>query len=104
MSGWQTLYPVFPDKPTARALALQLGAELPEDSVSAGSENYAFTAFTQWDRWPGTNGPEDEGEAAAGYWVLARFNTDRPLGLAAYNAVVATGLCQTPAEPSNVWA
>jgi len=36
--------------------------------------------------------------------VCARFNTDRPEGLAAYNAVLATPYVKTPAHPSNLWA
>jgi hypothetical protein len=104
MSGWQTVYLDTGDEPTARALALSLGSELPEGEYSAGDENYAFTAYTQWNRWPGTNGRDDEGEAEAGFYVLARFNTDRAEGLAAYNAVLATPYVVTPANPSNVWA
>lgn len=104
MSGWQTVYLDTGDEATARALAAQLGADLPPSAVEAGDENYCFTAYTQWDRWPGTDGPSDAGQATSGFWVLARFNTDRPEGAAAYAAVLATPYVRTPASPSNVWA
>jgi hypothetical protein len=103
MSGWQTVYLDTGDEATARALATSLGAELPPHEYTAGDENYTFLSYTQWERWPGTNGRDDAG-AAAGFWVLARFNTDRPEGLAAYNAVMATPYVRTPVNPSNVWA
>jgi hypothetical protein len=90
MSGWRTVYLDTGDEAAARELAAQLGCDLQPDSYSAGDENYCFLAYTQWDRWPGTNGEGDAGQQAAGFWVLARFNTDRPEGLAAYNAVMAT--------------
>jgi hypothetical protein len=101
---WQVLYPVFPDEATARGFARQLGVEPEPGQVSAASHNYSFTVFTQWNRRPGTNGAEDDGEAAEGFWVLSAFNTSRPEGLAAYNAVLASGCCQTPENPSNVFA
>jgi hypothetical protein len=104
MSGWQTVYLDTGDEATARVLALSLGSELEPGEYSAGSENYCFTAYTQWNRWPGTNGKDDPGEAVPGFYVLARFNCDRPEGLVAYNAVMATPYVVTPANPSNVWA
>jgi hypothetical protein len=104
MSGWQTVYLDTGTEATARALAAQLGSALEDGEFSAGDGNYCFLAYTQWDRWPGTNGPGDAGQMAAGFWVLARFNTDRPEGLGAYNAVLATAFVKTPTNPSNVWA
>src|SRR6476661_3885135 len=104
MSGWQTVYLNTGDEATARGLASQLGSDLLPGAYSAGDENYCFLAYTQWDRWPGTNGKDDTGQAAAGFWVLARFNTDRPQGLQAYNSVAAMPYVVTTASPSNVWA
>lgn len=104
MSGWQTVYLDTGDEATARALAAQLGSDLEPDAFAAGNQNYCFTAYTQWDRWPGADGKDDQGLAAAGFWVLARFNTDRPAGLGAYNSVLATPYVRAPANPSNVWA
>lgn len=104
MSGWQTVYLDTDNEATARALALQLGSELQPGEYSAGTENYCFTAYTQWNRWPGTNGRDDAGEAAEGFYVLARFNCDRLEGLDAYNAVAATPYVVTLSNPSNVWA
>lgn len=104
MSGWQTVYLDTGDEATARALAAQLGFSLQPGFYSAGHENYSFLAYVQWDRWPGTNGEDDAGVMASGFWVLASFNTDRPEGRAACNAVLATSYVRTPANPSNVWA
>lgn len=104
MSGWQTVYLDTANEANARALAAQLGSNLQPGQFSAGDGNYTFLAYAQWDRWPGTNGPTDAGQATAGYWVLARFNTDLPAGLTAYTAVLATPYVKTPANPSNVWA
>jgi hypothetical protein len=95
MSGWQTIYLDTGDEPTARALAAQLGSSLQAGSYSAGDENYSFLSYTP------TNGNDDMGWSFA---VLSRFNIDRPEGLAAYNAVMATSYVRVPANPSNVWA
>lgn len=93
-AGWQTVYLDTGNEATARALADQLGADLPPDAYSAGDENYVFLAYAI------LAGHDDLGW---GFAVLARFNTDRPEGLAAYNAVLATPYVRTPANPSNVF-
>ena len=80
---------------TARALAAELGADLQPGGYSAGDENYCFLAYTV------LAGHDD---SAWSFAVLARFNTDRPEGLAACTAVSATSYVRTPANPSNVWA
>jgi hypothetical protein len=46
----------------------------------------------------------DPGQQRTGFWVMARFNLDTAVGLAAYNAVIASGRVQTLATPSNVFA
>jgi hypothetical protein len=71
-----------------------------------GNENFACHVFTQWDRWPGTNGKDDLGQAAAGFWSNVTFNTDRDAGATALAGCQASGYVQTPepANPSNVWA
>lgn len=104
MSGWQTVYLNTGDEATARALAAQLGSDLQPGAIAAGDQNYCFTAYTQWDRDPGTNGPTDPGQKAAGFYVLSRFNTDLEEGQWAYDAVMASPYVVTPASPSNVWS
>jgi hypothetical protein len=95
MSGWQTVYLDTVTEANARALATQLGSDLQPGQVSTGDENYSFLAYTP------LIGHDD---ATWSYAVLARFNTDRPDGLAAYNAVLATSYVGTPVNPSNIWA
>lgn len=95
MNGWQTVYLDAVNETSARALAAQLGADLLPGAFSDGDENYCFLAYTP------LAGHDD---ATWSYAVLARFNTDLPEGLAAYNAVMATPYVKTPSNPSNVWA
>ena len=95
MSGWQTVYLDTVNETNARALAAQLGSDLQPGQFSAGDANYCFVAYMP------LAGHDD---ATWSYAVLTRFNTDRPEGLAAYNAVLATPYVKTPANPSNVWA
>lgn len=102
--GWQTIYCRFPDEATARAVALQLGAKIDPVSFGGGDENYAFAAYIEYDRRPGTNGVDDAGQVTPGFWVLGRFNLDRPPGLAAFNAINATAYVAIPSNPDNVWA
>lgn len=104
MSGWQAIYLNTGDEATAIALAGSLGSDFAPGTTDGGNENFAFHVYTQWDRAPGTNGEDDAGQAAAGFWVLASFNTDLEAGLAAYDAVIATPYVREPAVPSNVWA
>ena len=103
MSGWQKVYLNTGDEATARAFAAQLGSDVLEGEIADGDENYCFTAYRQWDRWPGTNGPTDTGQKASGFYILAAFNTDLPEGQAAYQAVMASPYVVTPPAPSNVW-
>ncbi len=95
MSGWQTVYLDTINEANARALASQLGSDLQSGQFAAGDENYCFLAYTP------LAGHDD---ATWSYAVLARFNADRPEGLAAYTAELATPYVKTPANPSNVWA
>jgi hypothetical protein len=95
MSGWQTVYLDTGTEANARALAAQLGCDLQPGELSAGDENYCFLAYAP------LAGYDD---AAWSYAVLARFNTDRPEGLAACDAVLATPYVKAPANPSNAWA
>ena len=95
MSGWQTVYLDTGNEANARDLAAQLGSDLQPGEVSAGDENYCFLAYSA------LTGHDD---AIWSFPVLARFNTDRPEGLAACNAVLATPFVKAPANPSNVWA
>lgn len=95
MSGWQTVYLDTGTEAAARTLAAQLGSSLQPGAYSAGDQNYCFLAYTPL---PGKD------DVAWGYAVLARFNTDLPAGLQAYNAVLATTYVRTPNNPSNVWA
>lgn len=95
MSGWQTVYLDTVNEANARALAAQLGSNLQPGQFSAGDQNYTFLAYAP------ITGKDD---ATWGYPVLARFNTDFPAGLGAYNAVLASPYVKMPANPSNVWA
>jgi hypothetical protein len=95
MSGWQTVYLDTGTEANARTLAAQLGSNLQPGAFSAGDQNYTFVAYTP------IAGNDD---AAWSFAVLARFNTDRPEGLAARTAVQATAYVRTPANPSNIWA
>lgn len=95
MSGWQTVYLDTVTEANARDLATQLGSDLQPGAVSAGDENYCFLAYLA------LAGHDD---LTWSFPVLARFNTDRPEGLTACNAVLATSYVKTPANPSNVWA
>ena len=95
MSGWQTVYLDTVNETNACALAAQLGSNLQPGQFGASDENYCFLAYT-----PLT----DHDDATWSFAVLARFNADRPEGLAAYNAVLATPYVKTPANPSNLWA
>ena len=108
MSSWsETVYVRFPDEPTARAAAEQLGANFNEDgSPSSGNEHYTLEPFVQWTRQPGTNGEHDAGEMAPGYWAMMRFNLTTEVGQRAYNGVQATGAVVDPATftPSAVYA
>lgn len=95
MSGWQTVYlDTGTEAANARALAAQLGSNLQPGQFSDGDQNYTFLAYTPM------VGKDD---AAWGYAVLARFNTDFAAGLTAYNAVLATPYVKTPANPSDVF-
>jgi hypothetical protein len=93
-SGWQTVYLDTGDEATARAFAAQLGADLPAGAYSAGDDNFTFLAYAP------LPGHDDAGWSFA---VLARFNTDRAAGLAAYTAVLASPYVRTPANASNVF-
>jgi hypothetical protein len=95
MSGWQTVYLDTGSEAAARDLAAQLGSDLQPGQLSSGDENYCFLAYTP------LTGHDD---VTWSFAVLARFNTDRPEGLAACNAVLATPYVRTPANPSNIWA
>lgn len=95
MSGWQTVYLDTVDEANARALAAQLGSDLQPGQFGAGDENYCFLAYTP------LAGHDD---AAWSFAVLARFNTDRPEGLTACNAALATPYVRAPANRSNLWA
>ncbi len=95
MSGWQTLHLDTGSEAAARDLAIQLGSDLQPGTYSAGDGNYCFLAYIP------LAGHDD---ATWSFAILARFNTDRPEGLAACNAVLATSYVRTPANPSNVWA
>lgn len=95
MSGWQTVYLDTGDEATARALAAQLGSDLQPGDFSAGDENYCFLAYTPL---------ADHDDVTWSFAVLARFNTDMPEGLTAYDAVLATPYVKTPTNPSNKWA
>lgn len=96
MSGWQTVYLDTVNETNARALAARLGSGLQSGQFSDGDRNYCFLAYTP------LVGKDD---AAWGFAVLARFNTDFPEGLAAYWGVLATAYVKTtPASPSNKWA
>lgn len=96
----------FPDEPTAIAVAAQLGTTLTPGTLDAGDENFALHVFDQWDRWPGTNGPDDSGLKAAGFWVNVAFNLDTEAGSTAYQGLIASGFVVNPATitPSNTWA
>jgi hypothetical protein len=94
MSGWQTVYLDTGTEANARALAATLGSDLQAGAYASGDENYCFTAYTP------LAGHDDTGW---GFAVLARFNTDRPEGVAAWNAVQATSYVRAPANPSNVF-
>jgi hypothetical protein len=93
-AGWQTVYLDTGTEANARALAAGLGSDLQPGAFSAGDENYTFLAYTP------LAGHDD---ATWSFAVLARFNTDRPEGMGAYNAVLATPYVRTPANPSNVF-
>lgn len=93
-TGWRTVYLDTGTEAIARALAAQLGADLPPDQTSAGDENYTFLAYKPL---PGHD------DASWSFAVLARFNTDREEGSVAYTAVLATPYVRTPANPSNVF-
>jgi hypothetical protein len=95
MSGWRTVYLDTGSEAAARGLAIQLGSDLQPGACSAGDGNYCFLAYTP------LAGHDD---ATWSFAVLARFNTDRPEGLAARSAVLATSYVRAPASPSNVWA
>jgi hypothetical protein len=99
MSGWRTVYLDTGTEAAARSLAMALGSDLEPGQYSTGDENYVFLGGPAY-------GPllADHDDAAWAYPVLSRFNTDRPEGLAAYNAMLATAYVKTPSNPSNVWA
>ena len=95
MSGWRTLYLDTGTEAAACDLAVELGSDLQPGTYGAGDENYCFLAYTP------LTGHDD---ATWSFAVLSRFNTDRPEGLTACNAVLATSYVRTPENPSNVWA
>ena len=95
MSGWQTVYLDTGNETDARTLAAQRGSDLPPGALSDGDDSYCFLAYVP------LAGHDD---ATWSFAVLARFNTDRPEGLAACTAVLATSYVRTPANPSNIWA
>ena len=95
MSGWRTLYLDTGSEAAARDLAVELGSDLQPGTYGAGDENYCFLAYSPL---PGHD------DVTWSFAVLLRFNTDRPQGLAACNAALATSYVRTPADPSNVWA
>lgn len=95
MSGWRTLYLDTGTEAAARDLATELGSDLQPGTYGAGDENYCFLAYAPL---PGHD------DATWSFAVLSRFNTDRPEGLAACNAVLATSYVRTPVNPSNAWA
>lgn len=105
MSWSEPVYGKFPDFATAKALAEQLGATFEDDSDTPNTTHgfAAVSPITQWIRWPGTDGPDDPGEAEAGYWTMARFELSNPAALAAYNAFKATPYYQQPATPSQTF-
>ena len=83
------------ERTQSRGLAARLCQPSSAGELSSGDENYCFLAYTS------LTGHDD---ATWSFAVLARFNTDRPEGLAACNAVLATRYVRTPINPSNVWA
>jgi hypothetical protein len=106
MTWSPTRYGQFPDEATARQVAVQLGAEFPEDgSIPTGNANYALKApIVEWVRRPGgTKEAPDPGEAMPGYWAMMRFNLDTPEGAAADAAFCATPYHVELANPSNVF-
>jgi hypothetical protein len=103
MSWSPTCYGQFPDEATARALAIQLGADFPADgSITTGNANYALVSpIVEWVT-PPTG--EEAGVAMPGYWAMVRFNLATAEGAAAHAAFTATPYNVARENPSNVFA
>lgn len=103
MSWSPTIYCQFPDEATARALALQLGVDFPDDgAIPTGNHNFALVApIIEWVTWPTK---DTSGEARPGYWAMLRLNTAWKGYAATLAAIEGAGVVQILAEPCNVFA
>jgi hypothetical protein len=100
----RTVYVQFASKAAARTALQTVGARLDQAGIDPTSDDRIVMVYgtTEWITRPTySNGVmTDPGQQRTGFWVMARFNLDTAVGLAAYNAVIASGRVQTLATPS----
>ena len=111
MSWSPTIYVQFPDEAAARAMALELGVEFPEqtgDAIPTGNHNFVLQAPipSPWRTPPAYEQTEDglsrlatPGVPEPGYWAMLRLNADWPGCEPTMAVLEASGAVRDLTEP-----